>query len=276
MNDSRIDPELKQAVQKELTKAFAADASQGAKLSKQPPSGFARIAKQISSRATDLLAISIIAVAGLTMGGYLVDWWSTDPEQAASTTSLAQSIAGTGSAWGSHGAAVGLQFGDKHYSVARQVVRGDLGHAVGILKQNCLAIVSDQSVFSDSLSETTAAERRLLEASSKIEPFEQQLGKWQLFQIDKPISMIVGTQSGDSNHVEPSKPLDRPDVRRVVCWGLAIPSGRDLWTLFTYRATPRSLASTSNREICGSTRSMFSSGSNWLCQRSMLASMDPP
>src|SRR5262245_3978280 len=51
----------------------------------KPPTGFGDIARRMTSRTTDLIAIAIVAVASLTFGRQILHWWHTPPSASPAT-----------------------------------------------------------------------------------------------------------------------------------------------------------------------------------------------
>ena len=76
----------------------------------------------MTSRTTDLIAISIVAVAALTFGRQILEWWHAAP--ATSPSANSQSPV-TQPAWEDRLQPVALEFGDLPLSMTRQTILGD-------------------------------------------------------------------------------------------------------------------------------------------------------
>ena len=204
----------------------------------EKPTGFAKLAKQISSRTTDLLAIAIVLVAGLSMGERLIEWWSTDPEDVMSPQSLAHSAEVSAKDW--NAVPVTLEFGEKPYAIRRQTVRGDRKAAVAGLIDVCRSIVQTANPPKRPLD---SAEQKLLQFVETMKPAAEEPGVWRIDHVDGPVTMVVATRkfSPDST-VQRTKTGLADRHWRVVCWGLAFPVSESHWTLFTFRESRTSAA----------------------------------
>jgi len=195
------------------------------------PTGFADIARRIRGRTTDILAIAIVVVFGLSFGGRIVGWWSTDPE----TVGLHSNIPAGGSMpWETAGGVVSLEFGEHPYAIERQTLSGSRKQAVEAL-QGTVRPLMQQAIPPSG--EQTQAETRLLARVAKLKASEEEQGVWQVFTIDRPLPMVVGVRNfgrkAASGNVKPAA----ADNRRVVCWGLAFPFSVDGWRLFAFHPT---------------------------------------
>ncbi len=207
--------------------------------SKDEPAGFARVARQISRRTTDLLAISIIAVAALTVGGRLSQWWATDPQDVLSAGRLAGSASGSASPWGGGGAPVSFEFGDRPYRLRKQFVTGERCQATAALRKICREVVAVASV---PLQELDANERRLLGEVQQRAPAEEQQGIWKIYTFDETLPLVLGTRRFSGDSADEHGKDGAVDRWRVVCWGMAFPGAERRWTLFAFH-TPGHTAS---------------------------------
>lgn len=220
------------------------------------PSGLARLARWIGRRTTDLLAIAIVAVGLLSVGGQVSRWWSTDPP---TLTSAAATPAGEH--WGRGGTPVSLEFDGLAYTLRRQTIAGDLPAASNQL----LAIGRELTPTAPLPAAPPAdAERRMLAEIHRATPAAT-ADNWRLYRFDLPLPMIVGTRStatasggrgrqppesqrpwsgsarDHSQGAPDSGGLRPPLAERVVCWGRAFPASDTTWTLFLFH-TPHATA----------------------------------
>ncbi len=209
---------------------------------KEPPS-FARVARQLHSRSTDLLGIAIVVIGGLMLGGQLVEWWSVDLDETQFPMELAHSVAGANVGWGVGKTLVSMQFGDHPFAVQRQQVHGDFDRAFDVLLSQCRETVqSDESIGNfgtDDSNRADVIQQKLGQRLNNIAPIEERPGQWRLYRLDHPMTTIVATRlwpdvvalEGHKNRSEPGSAVRQ----RVVCWGLVVPYGNNHWTLYWFR-----------------------------------------
>jgi hypothetical protein len=201
------------------------------------------VARQISRRTTDLLAIAIVAVGGLTVGGRLSQWWSTEPEEVTSASRSAGSVSGSASPWGSGGAAVSFDLGDRPHLLRKQSVTGDRRQAAAALVDVCRHVVAGASAPQRKID---ANERRLLTEVEQRAAAEEQKGTWKIYRLDEPLPLVVGTRHFSTEAAGDGRKSSAADAWRVVCWGMAFPSEDRRWRLFAFhtpgeRTSPQSV-----------------------------------
>jgi hypothetical protein len=199
--------------------------------------GFGALARKIRSRTTDLLAVAIVVVGGVTIGSQFASWWATDENDLAP-----QLAANTNLNWGTGETPVTLEFGDRPFQLERQTVHGDRDTAFARLVEICTRVAQQtQSVETELL----PAEQKLLGLLQRQTPLREQPGVWRIYRIERPMTLIIATRtmkrpaesSGIGNDASDSKPQPDQPNRRVVCWGMAQPNRKDVWVLFTMRPT---------------------------------------
>lgn len=188
--------------------------------------GFSRVAKRISSRTTDLLAIAIVTIGLLTVGRQLVTWWQTDAAESASFARETEELLDGAGVIDLDSAVISMEFGDKTYSVQRASITGDDQEARKRLREQCRHILkeSDSPIYG---SQPTAAEQRLLNESKRVPAIEEHPDDWQMYQTVQPFPVVIGvrrTQDGSTS-----------DSRRVVSWGMAFPTSERRWILISIR-----------------------------------------
>lgn len=209
----------------------------------EPPSqtaavtGWTKVTRAMARRATDIIAIAIVAVGILSISGRLTEWWGTDVNDLLDVSRTASQVAGTQTAWGTEGEAVLMRLGQLAVTVERQVLRGDQAQADLALTNTCRARLQHSSrAVGDS--PDAAAEQDLLAGLKQLEPIEEQSGEWKLYRLDgenRPMvgTLLVGVRVTDASPV-------------VACWGFVVPRDNEHWTIFLFDKTSQSSTNTSD------------------------------
>ena len=93
--------------------------------SSDQPTGLAAVARRVSRRTTDLLAISIIGIGIFAVSGRLSDWWGTPPDSVLAPSQIVPEVVGSDVAWPEMDIPVGLNLGNLPVSVERLQIQGD-------------------------------------------------------------------------------------------------------------------------------------------------------
>src|SRR5262249_37918314 len=150
------------------------------------PAGFADLARRMTSRTTDLIAIGIVIVASLTLGRQVRDWWRAPP-----TDGGLDQAAGSRPAWEDSGRPISLEVGDLPLAITRLVVEGDLKTTIEELVRHCrLATAATGGPWR----EPDEAEGRLLEKTVGLTPVAEEPGVWQVFVLDERFPMVAGVR----------------------------------------------------------------------------------
>jgi len=197
----------------------------------EPPS-YARLAKRISAVTTKCLLTAVVLVAGLGFGRQVLRWWAADAVEPAVGLEPTQVADGLGDPRRAHL----LQFGDLAWSLRRQIVFGDRHAAGAALRASCREIVQQSCLPDDRAGE---AERELLARTAAYDPIEQEPGRWRLYQLPGELPAIVGTQAAVGSDPTSGKSLAVASPR-VVTWGVATPTERAAWTVYTFQPVLRS------------------------------------
>lgn len=192
----------------------------------------------------------LVLIAGLGFGRELVQWWRNE----AATPPIVESPLLFSDALGDLGQAHTLQFGDLPWRFHRRSLAGSKEEAVARLREMCREKVPNEIVIGDL---PGPAEKKLLDRFRQQKPVEEKPGQWQLYVLagEFPMAAVIREQTSGvgqgSGAVQPEraaqgKPEDGPASqnphvaskgRRVVTWGLAIPTGKETWNLYTFAAT---------------------------------------
>ena len=190
-------------------------------LSDKRPAGFAQVARRMTSRTTDLIAIGLVVAASLTFGRQVLQWWHAAPSPTTTAAPASQPP------WEDPLQPVALEFGDLPLSMTRQTVVGDADAAVAALVRHCeRGAAAARSPWRD----WDAAERQLLARTEGLTPVAEEAGVWQVYVIDRQFPMAAGVRRFASGANEAAR--GHP---RLVCWGMAMPAGESAWKLFLFQ-----------------------------------------
>lgn len=210
-------------------------------LESKPPPSFGDVATRIRSRTTDLLAIAVIAIGGITIGTRVSGWFNAD-ESPPPTKAVVNSVGGPGAAMGNE--SLTLDFGRLPVRMHRSNLKGDRKAAVDELLRRCRELGTSSQLPGPAAS---SAERRLLAKLAEQKPVEESSDGARLYRFDGPVTMASFTR--------PEKPrvhgagADANSARRVVCWGLAYPAGERRWTVSIFTPTEQASAAGSLPQI---------------------------
>lgn len=186
---------------------------------------FGRLAKRISSRTTDLIAIAVVLIGGLSIGRQLVEWWRAEPEVGVPV------VAGESETnpWGTGAAPVLLEFGDAPLALSRQNVSGDRETALRLLVARCEAAVRETKAPTPLAND---AAESLVARTQALEPVAEEPGVWRVYRLDQHFPLVLGVRRfpvAENDRAAPPWSL--------VCWGLAVPLGDADWSTFTFLAS---------------------------------------
>ncbi len=194
----------------------------------KPAPSLQSLARRLSSRTTDLLAIAIVLIGGLTLGRQMLQWWHEDVPQVLDVGPLEN----LGTEWGANSQPVALEFGNSPMRMTRQLfTEGGSRTALDAVREQC------QTALVTALPPEfppDEAEREQLELFATRTPDVEQPGRWQLYTLGGGLVSVVGVRTFDA----PSGNLDGASpsaTRRVICWGLVFPGLSDgTWTAYTF------------------------------------------
>ncbi len=190
------------------------------------PASMGDVARKITSRTTDFLAICIVLAASLTFGSQIVSWWHTAPPAAIPTADPALAPPG----WDDNLQPVDLEFGDLPVALTRQVVTGDQEAAIAALVRHCQSAVEHAQLPQQNPDES---EIDLLNRIAELTPTAEEAGVWQVFVVDERFPLVAGVKLG----APAGGHADDHQGRRLICYGLAMPVGERSWTLFVVKGS---------------------------------------
>lgn len=200
------------------------------------PASMGDVAKKITSRTTDLLAICIVLGASLTFGTEIVSWW-----QAAPRPNPAANPALAAPGWDNSLQPVDLEFGDLPLALTRQSIVGELSAAIEALVRHCRSDVEHASAPPIPPDDV---EIRLLNRIAELTPTVEEPGVWQVFIVDERFPLVVGVRNSAPAADESASGGGHFTASadsggwRLVCYGLAMPAGEKSWTVFIVKGQP--------------------------------------
>lgn len=201
-------------------------------LPSQPAPSLRPLARLISSRTTDLLAIAIVLIGGITLGRQMLTWWHEDVPAVLDVGPLEN----LDTEWGANSQPVSMEFGSSQVQLTRQQFEtGGPRVALDAVRQRCQELLVASGPPE---SPADQAEVEQLDALAKLTPDVEQPGRWQLFTLGGGLVAVVGVKTFDG----PTGNLDRASpsaTRRVICWGLVFPGlSPGAWTAYTFARRP--------------------------------------
>ncbi len=201
----------------------------------KPPAGFGDIARKMTSRTTDLIAIGIVVVGSLTLGRQVLVWWHAAPP----TRAAAEMSARTGPVWEDPSQPLSLEFGDVALAMTRQVVVGERDATIATLVQHCKTAAKRAL---QPWRERDAAEDRLLARIESLRPVAEETDVWQVYIFDERLPMTAAIRRfaaapGDAASGGP----------RLVCWAMAMPAGKGAWNLYVFEGTTNGRSAPADR-----------------------------
>ncbi len=179
------------------------------------------LARVIARRAVDLLAISVVAVCGLSAGQQIIAWWRAD----SSGPSLSAGAVDPQIHWS--GRPLELQFGDSSTGLQRIPFTGTRDAAEQQLIRLARAALLEST---DALPPPTNEEAAWITALEKRTPEESQPDLGNIYLAPGLLPSVAATKSSAVRDVAQTS-------SRLVVWGLATPQGERTWTLMLFRTT---------------------------------------
>jgi hypothetical protein len=201
----------------------------------KPPPGFGEIARRMTSRTTDLIAIGIVVVASLSLGRQVLVWWHAAPP----SHRAAGMAAGPRPVWDDPSQPLSLEFGDVALAMTRQVIFGERDATIATLVQRC-ETAAKRAV--QPWRERDAAEDRLLARADGLTPVAQEAGVWQVYVFDERFPMTAAFRQFAAGTDDAAS--ERP---RLVCWAMAMPAGKETWNMYVFQGAANGRSAPADR-----------------------------
>ena len=194
--------------------------------------GFGRLAGRLSAWTTRGVMTAMIVVAGLGFGRQVLRWWEGDAPAGSTPAD-----AGVADGLGDPGRAHLLQLGEGSGTLRRQVVAGDMAEAARRLQALCCEATRAARAPSDA---PGPSERRFLQSIADKKPAEEEAGVWQVYLMEEGFPLAAGLRTVEGAAPPAGAPKVASLARRVVIWGMALPSDAGQWTLYAFQVSPSS------------------------------------
>lgn len=271
----------------EITADAGPEAISLAVLPVAPGAAKSTLAKRISSRTTDLLAIAIVLVGSMALGRQVLSWWHEAPPAVLPPGILAD----LDTEWGAEDRPVELDFGTSPVRLIRQSVgSGGPVVALGVIQEACQKALIDAV---EPIHAPDPAELEMLRTVAKLQADVEQPGLWQIHRLGGNMVTLIGVrffpnrdQTGpvlkatENGHamVENGASTTAGLIPRVICWGLTFP-GRapGSWITYTFIKKQRSESADPQAKSTAQTASVGDAGSGLIplpenCRRTVFVS----
>ena len=179
------------------------------------------LARRLTRRAIDLLAVAFLIAVGLSVGQQLVEWWHIDPNAAAPDMS---GLSGVDLDWSR--TPVTLKFGEASTSLERIPFQGSRKQMEEELTRIGQSIVSSTEPSPAPMDD---AEKDWLTALNAAPPVFWDSTRGNVYRRREPLPSFVATRFTDAE-----SGTGEQIGQRIVGWGLAFPSGPVDWTIYVF------------------------------------------
>lgn len=201
------------------------------------------LARHMSRRATDFVAIAVVAAGVFAVSGRLAEWWSTSPGDVLHPDQAVADVVGKQEPWGAGESSVSLRLGQLPLIMHRQVVIGNEDRAFSAAIHACRDLLDRSGRDTRPVSVANDAEAAVLALLREIQPIEEVDGRWRLYRVDQPGSFVVGTLLIGVQVVGTESETTEANYS-LVCWSMAVPKGLEQWTVFAFEKSdsPKGIA----------------------------------
>jgi hypothetical protein len=201
-------------------------------MSDSPPateSPWVRLRKRFLSRATDLIAIAIVIFAGVTMGGSVLEWWRTSPEEVIAPN-IDRAVNQLSPPDWMSGRPVRIDAGQLTVRMQRSELTGS---ADSVTAQMLIMLGEYAKQVALPEAEVTPEERALLESFQGEKPKWRDASGVAVYYRDAPLAAYTAVKA------DPGKKGSLLSSGRVVSWGLVVPAGESRWTAWLFAPKPK-------------------------------------
>lgn len=203
-------------------------------MSDSPPateSSWLRIRKRLFSRTTDLVAIAIVLFAGFSMGGSVLEWWRTSPEEVIGPN-VDQTVNELLPPDWMSGKPVRIDAGQLNVRLQRSELTGSAEAVVGQM----LTLLGEYAkAVEPPAEEATDEELSMLNALNDYAPEWRDDSGVAVYHHDAPLAAYVAVKADPASFQKGSL----LSSGRVVSWGLVVPAGEDRWTAWLFAPKPQ-------------------------------------
>lgn len=175
-------------------------------------------ARIIARRATDLFAISLVTVCGLTAGREIIHWWRSDAAAPSAGPMLDPQFE-----WSQR--PLRLKFGSSPISLDRAPLLGNRDAAEEQLIRLARSALAETGEFH---SPPTAEETEWLAALTKLAPDESSPELGDIYRVPGLLPSVAAVKTAAAIDA------DGGSRTRLVAWGMAMPKGDHAWTLLMF------------------------------------------
>lgn len=181
-----------------------------------PPVSTARL---IARRATDLLAISVVLICGLSAGQQIIAWWRAD------AVGPILSYGSTDPQVDWSGRPLELQFGESSLGMQRIPFTGTRDAA----EQQLIRLARTALIEAkDTLPPPSADESAWMTSLEKLTPEESQPDLGAIYLVPGFLPSVAAIRKPTASELSTS-------TSRLIAWGLATPRGDNAWTLMMFQ-----------------------------------------
>ncbi len=188
-----------------------------------------RVAKTVRRRTTDVIAIVLVVMLGLTAGRQLLQWSKT---QSTPDVPLSHPAVPSFENWGSIENPVQMQFGRSNLLVTRQMLAGTEAEisqqVIELTERNLKQSPIPKSAIS-------SFERRILDSLQDSEPVHSDEDGGHVYQTANHWSLTLGLRDVSPTQKSSMGAESSILVRRLVCWTIVSPHSEQHWSVYTFR-----------------------------------------
>jgi hypothetical protein len=197
------------------------------------PTGYAGVARRLTSWTSNLLATAIVLVLALGGGRQMVRWYQEEPLPP-------DRLNGSGPSIASMAEPLALELSGGGSILKRESLRGEQQAVLERLQRFCREVVT---AAEPPTQQGSNSEQRFLASLAERQPIDEAHGAWRIYSLPGAMPIVVGVLETPSLGPVSQPPLAEP-LRRVLAWGIAVPSGQNAWVLYQHQLAADGVAGT--------------------------------